>query len=313
MSLRVPQLSPRTYQRITLVATCLLAVIIVTGGAVRLTDSGLGCSDWPNCEPGRLTPHGVSDGHAMVEFVNRMFTGLVSLAVIVCVLGSLRRVPRRRDLMWLSLGLVGGVFAQAVLGGLTVLFELRPEFVMAHFLLSLVLLTNAIVLHRRASQPETAASSVVEPAVRSAGRFLLVVAGAVVVAGTVVTATGPHGGDKKAERFNFDLPEVARLHGAFVIALIFLTLSTFWLLRKTHAPADVRQRLGVLLGVILVQGLIGYVQYFNDIPALLVGFHIAGATAMWAAVVWYYLGLSTREATPGASADGPRQPALVTS
>jgi len=311
MAFRTPTLSPRAYQRITLIATFLLAIIIVTGGAVRLTDSGLGCSDWPNCEPGRLTPHGVADGHAMVEFVNRMFTGLVSFAVIVCVLGSLWRAPRRRDLTLLSLGLVAGVFGQAVLGGLVVIFELQPEFVMGHFLLSLVLLTNAIVLHRRAAQPEAPSQLVVEPRVRDTGRLLLVVAAAVVVAGTVVTATGPHGGDKKAERFHFDLPEVARLHGAFVVALIFVTLVTFVLLRRTNAPIDVQQRLRVLFGVILVQGAIGYIQYFNDIPALLVGFHIAGATAMWSAVIWYYLGLSTRGEPVVNSSGNPREPMLA--
>ena len=158
----IPRLRPSTYRTITLVAAILLGIIIVTGGAVRLSGSGLGCPDWPNCSPGRLTPRGASDVHAMVEFVNRMFTGLVSFAVIVCVLGSLLRDPRRRDLVWLSLGLVAGVIAQAVLGGLTVLFELQPPFVMAHFLLSLVLLTNALVLYQRAGQPPGAARPIVD-------------------------------------------------------------------------------------------------------------------------------------------------------
>src|SRR5262245_44661615 len=147
-------LSPDAYRRITLVAVVLLAVIIVTGAAVRLSGSGLGCPDWPTCDGRRLTPHSADDTNAMIEFVNRMFTGLVSVTVIVCVLGALIRRPRRRDLVWLACGLVVGVFLQAVLGGLTVLFELQPEFVMAHFLLSLVLLTDALVLHRRAGQPD---------------------------------------------------------------------------------------------------------------------------------------------------------------
>ncbi|MSO78525.1 MAG: heme A synthase [Acidimicrobiia bacterium] len=309
MLLRTPTLSPRSYQRITLIATFLLAIIIVTGGAVRLSGSGLGCPDWPTCST--LKEHGAYNGHAVIEFVNRLFTGLVSLAVIVCVLGSLRREPKRRDLTRLSLGLVAGVFGQALLGGLVVIFELQPPLVMAHFLLSLALLTNAIVLHRRAAQPEGPAHLVVESQVRSAGRVLLAAAAGVVVAGTVVTATGPHGGDEEAKRFTFDLPEVARLHGAFVIALIFVTLLTFVLLRRTQAPVGVQQRLGVLFGVILVQGAIGYIQYFNDIPAVLVGFHIAGATAMWSAAIWYYLGLSTREQPTVPSSDGPREPALA--
>jgi cytochrome c oxidase assembly protein subunit 15 len=230
----------------------------------------------------------------MVEFLNRVFTGAVSLAVILCVLGSLVRDPRRRDLTWLSLGLVAGVVAQAVVGGLTVLFELRPEFVMAHFLLSLVLLTDAIVLYRRAGEPVAPARSLVEPGVRALGRGLLVAATLVVVTGTVVTATGPHGGDEDARRFGFDIANVARIHGSSVVLFLALVLVSLGALRRTRAPEPVQGRLGAVLLVACVQAAIGYIQYFNDIPALLVGLHIAGATALWTAVVWYYLGLSTR-------------------
>jgi cytochrome c oxidase assembly protein subunit 15 len=301
----LPRLSPVAYRRIALAAAVLLGIIIVTGGAVRLSGSGLGCSDWPNCEPGRLTPRGASDVHAMIEFLNRMFTGLVSVAVIVCVLGSLVRVPRRRDLVWLSLGLVAGVFAQAVLGGLTVLFELQPPLVMAHFLLSLVLLTNALVLYQRASEPPGPGRSIVDRRVRALDRALLLVAAIVVTTGTVVTATGPHGGDRKAKRFAFDLPTVARIHGISVLVFLTLVLATFWMLRRTRGPVSVQRRLGILLVVLVVQAAIGYIQYFNDIPELLVGFHIAGATLVWSAVVWFTLGLTVRE--------GPAEvPAVVT-
>lgn len=289
-------LTPETYRRITIAAAVLLAIIIVTGGAVRLSGSGLGCSDWPTCEPGQLTPRHSSDVHAMIEFLNRLFTGLVSIAVIVCVLGSLVRVPRRRDLVWLSIGLVIGVFAQAVLGGLTVLFELRPELVTAHFLLSLALLANALVLVRRAGQPDAPARPVLLPSVRWTGRALLVAVTVVVVTGTVVTSTGPHGGDAKAKRFGFYLPDVARVHGISVIIFLLLALITLWLIRRTHAPVVVQRRLGLVLAVAVIQGAIGYIQYFNGIPELLVGFHIAGATAVWSAVVCFYLSLFSRVA-----------------
>jgi cytochrome c oxidase assembly protein subunit 15 len=284
------------YRQITLVAAILLGIIIITGGAVRLTGSGLGCPDWPNCHPGSLVPKGASDGHAIVEFVNRVFTGAVSIAVIVCVLGSLLRDPRRRDLVWLSLGLVAGVVAQAVLGGLTVLFDLRPEFVMSHFLLSLVLLTDAVVLYKRAGEPDTKPELVVEPRVRTLGRALLVMTSVVVVTGTIVTSTGPHGGDEEAKRFEFDLPNVARIHGVSVVIFLALVLGTLAMLRKTRAPEAVQARLGGVLVIACAQAAIGYIQYFNDIPALLVGFHIAGATALWASVIWYYLGLFVRPA-----------------
>ncbi|MEX0664888.1 MAG: COX15/CtaA family protein [Acidimicrobiia bacterium] len=312
MRMHLPEMTPGLYRRVTLVAAVLLAIIIVTGGAVRLSDSGLGCPDWPTCSGGRLAPHSASDEHAMVEFVNRMFTGLVSLAVIVCVLGALRRVPRRRDLVMLAWGLVAGVFGQAVLGGLVVLFELQPPLVMAHFLLSLVLLTNAVVLCRRAGQPDAPAHAVVAPEVRTAGRLLIAVTSVVVVAGTFVTATGPHLGDKDVKPLSFNPPEVARVHGAAVIALIVGVVATLWLLRRTNAPAGVHQRLFVLLGLIIVQAAIGYIQYFNGIPEVLVGLHIAGATAIWAAVVSYYLGLSTRDEPALVESRVPPQAAIGT-
>ena len=308
--MRRPTITPSTYRWISLVAAILLAVIIVTGGAVRLTGSGLGCSSWPQCEPNKFAAD-PDDVHAMIEFVNRMFTGLVSVAVIVCVLGSFLRVPRRRDLIVLSLGLVAGVFAQAVLGGLTVLFDLQPPFVMAHFMVSLVLLTNAIVLFRRAGQADVAATLAVEPQVRTAGRLLLVVAAVVVFTGTIVTATGPHGGDEDAKRFDLHLPDVARVHGTSVVVFVLLIIGTFVLLRRTSAPTSVQQRLGVLAAVVVAQAAIGYIQWLNEIPPLLVGFHIAGATAMWAAVVSFYLGLFWRPAEDNVPTDEPTALALA--
>jgi cytochrome c oxidase assembly protein subunit 15 len=303
-------LSPAAYRQITLVAAILLGIIIITGGAVRLTGSGLGCPDWPNCNPGSLTPHGETGGHGWVEFVNRIFTGAVSIAVIVCVLGSLLRQPRRRDLIWLSVGLVAGVFAQAVLGGLVVIFDVRPEFVMSHFLLSIVLLTDAVVLYKRAGEPNTQSELQVRPGVKTLGRVLLLAAAVVVVTGTVVTSTGPHGGDKQAKRFDLNLEWVARIHGSMVILFLALILVTLTVLRRTHAPEPVQTRLGAVLLVACAQAAIGYIQYFNGTPALLVGFHIAGATALWAAVLWYYLGLFVRPAEAEASSRGAVASAL---
>jgi cytochrome c oxidase assembly protein subunit 15 len=295
--MRVPHLSPLAYRRITIVAAVLLAVIIVTGGAVRLSDSGLGCPSWPNCSSGQLTAHAQSDSHQWIESLNRMFTGLVSVAVIVAVLGSLVRIPKRMDLVWLSLGLVAGVFAQAVLGGLTVLFDLKPGFVMAHFLLSIVLLTNALVLVRRAGQPDAPAHAVVSARTITLGRVLLVLAGLVLVTGTVVTGAGPHsGGGKKDDvsRLDLRIPDVARVHGTMVMIFLVAVLVMLWLLRRDRAPHNVHQRALLLLVVLVAQAGVGYVQYFNDIPAVLVGVHIAGATAVWSAVVVLYLGCFDR-------------------
>jgi len=288
-------LSPQAYRRITLVALLSLAFIIVTGGAVRLTGSGLGCPEWPNCDEGRLVAP--LDFHALVEFVNRTVTGLVSVAVIVAVLGSLVRRPRRRDLVWLSLGLVGGVVGQIVLGGLTVLFELRPPFVMAHFILSMVILANAVVLHWRAGEPRPGSPS--EPPseppagadLRRFGTLILVTTALVVFLGTVVTAAGPHGGDEKAERLDVPIHRAAQIHGTGAMLLLAMVVAMLVLLARSRYPEEVRTRGRILLAVVLAQAGIGYLQYFTGVPVLLVGAHIAGATLLWATAVRFQLGL----------------------
>ncbi|HUF32944.1 MAG TPA: COX15/CtaA family protein [Acidimicrobiales bacterium] len=288
----LPRLSPRAYRCITLGATLALATIIVTGAAVRLTGSGLGCTDWPTCEQGQLAPADMSHAPAMIEFVNRLFTGVVSVAVILAVLGSMLRRPRRGDLTWLSAGLVIGVVAQILLGAAVVLLELSPQLVMGHFLLSMVLLWNAVVLHHRAGRPEGQAVAVVEPLVLRLGRTLFAVAAVVIFTGTVVTATGPHAGDQLATRLGFHLPDVARVHGLSVVVMVVLTLSLVALLVRRGAPERVRVTGAVLVVLLLAQAGVGYAQWFAGVPALLVGVHIIGAIAVWTTVVRLNLVLS---------------------
>jgi cytochrome c oxidase assembly protein subunit 15 len=250
-----------------------------------------------SCPKSQLQAHGPSSEHATIEHVNRLFTGLVSVAVILAVLGSLVRVPKRRDLIWLSLGLVAGVFAQAILGQLTVAFDLKPPFVMAHFLLSIVLLTDALVLVRRAGQPDAPARAVVSRRVVVLGRALLGLAAVVLSTGTVVTGSGPHSGGGRHDdvaRLDFRLADVARVHSAWVWLFLATALFTVWTMRRERAPRPVQQRATLLLVVLVAQGVVGYVQYFNDIPAFLVGVHVAGATAVWSATVALYLGLFDR-------------------
>jgi cytochrome c oxidase assembly protein subunit 15 len=287
------RLTPRVYQWVTLVAAILLALIIVTGAAVRLTGSGLGCPEWPNCTKGSFASSS-SDYHATVEFANRVVTGLVSFGVILAVLGSLFRLPRRRDLIWLSVGLVLGVIAQALLGALVVEKLLDPPFVMGHFLLSAVLLANAIELHHRAGLPDGSRS---RPAFGAApiwmGRLLVLAVSVVLVTGTVVTGAGPHSGDAgsdaslKATRLDLAVPEVARIHGTSV--MVFLALVLITLLLMTRQPGARRgrvlHRLELLLALVVAQGALGYYQYFNGVPRLAVGFHVAGATAVFSATV----------------------------
>lgn len=292
--MRVPHLSPIAYRRITIVAAVLLAIIIVTGAAVRLTGSGLACPVGVSCPKSLLQAHGTSSEHATIEHVNRFFTGLVSLAVILAVLGSVVRVPKRRDLLWLSWGLVAGVFVQAVLGQLTVAFDLTPGFVMAHFLVSIVLLTDALVLVRRAGQPDGPARVVVSRRTVVLGRALVALATLILISGTVVTGAGPHSGGGKHDdvaRLDIKLESAARVHSGIVWLFLVAVLVMVWVLRRDHAPRGLQQRVVVLLVLLVAQGAIGYVQYFNDLPAFLVGVHVAGATAVWSATVILLLGM----------------------
>jgi cytochrome c oxidase assembly protein subunit 15 len=303
--MRLPRLSPAAYRTITIVAAMLLAIIIVTGAAVRLTNSGLGCPVGVSCPQSQLQAHGRASEYATIEHVNRLFTGLVSVAVILAVLGSLLRVPRRRDLVWLSLGLVAGVVAQAVLGQLTVAFHLKPQFVMAHFLVSILLLSDAIVLVRRSGQPDGPPRAVVTRRTVVLGRALVVFAALVLFTGTVVTGAGPHSGGGKHQnvaRLGVRLETVARVHSGVVLVFLAAVLVMLWLTRRDRGPRRVQTCVTVLLVVVVAQAAIGYWQYFTDIPALLVGIHVAGATAVFSTTLWLYLSLSEREEPVGASA-----------
>jgi cytochrome c oxidase assembly protein subunit 15 len=283
----LPRITPPVYRRVTLLAVVALSFIVVTGGAVRLTGSGLGCPDWPTCADNRVVAP--LQYHAMVEFVNRTITGLVSVMVIVAVLASLLRTPRRQDLTWLSYGLVAGVVGQIVLGGLTVLFDLAPPFVMGHFLLSMLLLWCAVVLHHRAGLPDDAVASrapTVDLDVARMIRLLVVAAAVVIFLGTIVTSSGPHGGDIRAARLPFALRDVTRLHSIAVMLFLAFAVFTAWSLsRAGRAALPVLRRAEVLLVVIVAQAAVGYAQYFTRLPPLLVGIHIAGATAVWIAAL----------------------------
>jgi len=272
------------------VAVWSLGAIIVTGAVVRLTGSGLGCPDWPTCEQDRLVAEWSL--HPMVEFVNRLITGVVSVAVILAVLGSLARVPRRRDLVWLSASLAVGVVAQIVLGGITVLTDLNPIAVQGHFVLSMAILTAAVVLHRRAGEEGPYHATVSTP-VRRLAWFTTALAGVAIVTGTVVTGTGPHGGDENAHRFGFAITSVARVHSGAVILTVIVALALAYQARRADRDWDVMVRpLTLFIWIAIAQGAVGYTQYFNNVPAGLVAVHVVGAVAVWAAVL--HLALATR-------------------
>ncbi|RMH70450.1 MAG: heme A synthase [Actinomyces sp.] len=285
----------RRYARITRLALWALALIVVTGGAVRLTGSGLGCSDWPACENDRLVAS--LEFHPLVEFVNRLFTGVVSVAVAAAVLFAHRLRPRRRDLVWLAWGLVAGVVGQIVLGGLLVLAELDPRFTIGHFLLSMVLVANAVVLDVRSRRPAPGTApvggKVSDTALARLVTAVTVVGTALLVTGTIVTGTGPHGGDDRAARLPFRITEVARIHSLTAIGLLALT-ALVWHRARRVGRADLSGGARLLAGLLVVQGAVGYLQYFTGVPVVLVGIHIALATATWIAVVRLHLSAGPR-------------------
>jgi cytochrome c oxidase assembly protein subunit 15 len=278
-------ISAARYRLIAIAALLAIGAIVVTGAAVRLTGSGLGCEDWPACNSERLID--VSSKHAAIEQVNRLFTGVVSLAVIAAVAGSLIRRPRRRDLIWLSAGLVAGVVAQAVLGGITVLVDLHPLAVQAHMLLSLVLVANAVVLVHRAGEPDGGMLvRPVSPEISRHSTVVTVLTALGVVTGTVVTGAGPHAGDEDVRRFGVDISGAARVHSLTVIVAVVVMLALVWRLRRRRAErTEIGDLVSAWVFVALLQGAVGYLQYFSDVPPLLVGIHVLGATVLWAITV----------------------------
>lgn len=276
------QISPQRYRTITVVALIALAIIIVTGAAVRLTNSGLGCDDWPNCSSERFVD--VSSKHAAIEQINRLFTGVVGFAAIAAVLGAFIRQPRRRDLTTLSLLIATGVVANAVLGGISVLVDLHPLAVQGHLLLSMALIVVATMLVRRAGEPDGVDRTLaVSQRSQHLTWLLAVLTGIVLFTGTLVTGAGPHAGDENAERLDLDIGMAARVHGVTVLVTLGIALALAWRVRSGGA-ADRRliPTISTWLFIGALQAAIGYVQYFNDVPELLVGIHVAGATA----VVW---------------------------
>ncbi len=289
-------ISPQTYRMVTGVALVAVGAIVVSGAAVRLTGSGMGCPTWPACESGSLVPRGATGAHGWIEFVNRLFTGAVSVAVALAVLGSRRRNPVRRDLTRWSWGLVVGVFAQALLGGLVVLLHVTPIAVAGHYLLSAVLVWNAVVLHHKAGEPDGVRRPRSTPELLQRSRVLVGLAALVLVSGTFVTGSGPHGGDDAASRLPFAVTSVARVHSLAVWALLGLVVIVVRQLGRGDAAPEVVGRGNLLVAAILAQGTLGYFQYFTGVPEPLVGLHVLGSVLVWVATLRLYLALT--ECTP---------------
>lgn len=288
-------------RRWSLAALATNVMIVITGGTVRVTGSGLGCSEWPTCERGSVTPPpgGEAGWHQYVEFGNRLLSFVVLAAVVGAYLVARRELAEGHRLRRLAGWLVAGVLAQAVLGGITVRLDLHWATVMAHFLLSMVLIAGATVLHHRVRTGDLEATATVPaaPSTVPAARLVPGIGAVVLVLGTVVTATGPHAGDPGTGRLGVAIQEVARLHSASVWLMVALTVLVLVRARRTGAPRLARAS-GVLLALEVVQGGVGYWQYLTGVPAGLVLVHVGLATLFWVAAVWVGLLAGDRERSP---------------
>jgi cytochrome c oxidase assembly protein subunit 15 len=287
--------TPRTASRVAGAVCVVLGLVVVTGAAVRLSGSGLGCPTWPKCTHTDLSSG--FDVHGVIEFGNRVLSVVVFLVGIVLLcLVTVR--SRRKDLYPYVIGVAAGYLGEAVIGGLSVRTGLNPLIVGLHFLLAIGLLWVAIVVWRRLGSANVAPQPVVRSELRWVGRLLLGGAALVLVLGTLVTGTGPHAGSRVDNRLPFDRRDITALHSDAVLLLVGAVAVLLLLLRVTNAPALVRRRGRILLATMVSQACIGFIQYFTGLPAWLVGMHVAGATLFWVACLLLTLDMWERPPAP---------------
>jgi cytochrome c oxidase assembly protein subunit 15 len=295
---------PGLLRRTALASVIANVGIVITGGVVRLTGSGMGCPTWPRCDGSSMVPTRELGYHGQIEFGNRTLISVVGGLAVACLLLALVQLPRRRDrLTWSGL-VVAGVAAQGVLGGATVHTVLNPWIVSTHFLLSIAVIAAAYRFWVLTREP-AATGPAVGPRVRALSWTLVGVTAVVLAVGTVVTGSGPHAGDANARRTGLDPGGVAQLHADLVMLLIGLSVALLLL-----APATLRRAAAILVGVELAQGAIGFVQYFTHLPVLVVALHMAGACAVWLAALGVLSASATaRRSTPPAGSARPARTA----
>ncbi len=281
--------SPASMRRIALAGVLASAGIILTGAAVRLSQSGLGCPDWPACTAHSIVADGSTGStlvHRWIEFGNRLVTGAILVIAAVVAVAGWRFRPggsdrRRPDIAWLALAQPAGIIAQAVLGGIVVLTKLDPVWVSVHFLLSVSLLAVAVALHVKVTEGTEPARPLARPELRVLAAALVAVLIVMLAAGTVVTGTGPLAGARSVARYHLPLTGVTQLHADIGWLLTGLVLALVTGLRFSGAPRPAMRLGWTLLGLILVQGSVGYTQYFTGLPAGLVWVHVTGAILIW--------------------------------
>ncbi|MFI0978959.1 heme A synthase [Streptomyces sp. NPDC021093] len=286
--------TPRTLQRAAMSAVVMSVLIVVTGGAVRLTGSGLGCDTWPKCTADSLIVTPEQGFHGYVEFGNRMLTYVLSAAVGWAIIAARSTKPWRRSLTrtaWIMFWLV---MSNAVLGGISVRTGLNPWTVAGHFLAANVLLAVAVVVWQRTREGDTPPKPRVPGPVRKLSWAIVATTGVLLVLGTSVTGSGKHAGDSSdVPRMPWDWTDAAHIHAIAAWAVCALAIAMWFVLRMVDAPDDTRARSRDLLIVLVAQGAVGYVQFFTQVPEILVAVHMLLSSLMWIAVV--RLALSLRE------------------
>jgi heme A synthase len=313
--------TPVVMRRFALAGVITTAGIIATGAAVRLSDSGLGCPDWPQCTRSSLVAaHSRGDPmfHTWIEFGNRMVTVAITVVAVLVFIAAWQFRPhgrRRRDLVWLAAAQPAGIAAQAVVGGLLVLSHLNPALVALHFLASSAVLAAAVALHVRCTEGTGPARPLARIDVRLQSYAMVVLTAMMLTAGTVVTGTGPLAGAAGTPRFHLPLEGVTQFHADIGWLLGGIALSLAVCLRYSGAPAAAVRLGWLLLAMILLQGAVGYTQYFSGLPAGLVWFHVCGSTLIWIVALRLVFALRDRgpvvpgPGLPGAGEPGARTPA----
>ena len=282
--------SPRAFVLLCRISLATIILNVATGAAVRLSDSGLGCPDWPTCAHQRLTPP--LSFHPVIEFGNRMVVTVLIISCAVTWVASFLRKPARRDLHWLSGGLLIGILGEAVLGAVVVYSHLNAYVVMTHFMLTIALLVVSVELCLRATHGPGRGTPAVSHGVLWLTRAYLLLLLIAVAAGTATTGAGPHAGGKGAKRVPIGLSDMTRIHAELVWVTAIVLLVILYALWKSDAPARIQQSGRILLAAMVVQGVIGYTQYFTRLPAVLVGIHVVGATIVVSVALWFHHGLS---------------------
>ena len=290
----MPGVRYRLLRPLALASLIANAALVVTGAAVRLTGSGLGCPTWPRCTAESYTTTGEMGVHGAIEFGNRLLTFVLVAIALACFVAALAEKPRRRSLVLLALAVGLGIPGQGVIGGVTVLTNLNPWVVGLHFLLSMVLIAVAYALWTRTAEGDAKPVSRVPVPLRQLARLTALAGAAVIVAGVIVTGSGPHAGDEDARRTGLDPATVSQAHADLVFLLIGLSVALWFGLRAAGAPGPAVRAAGVLVLVELGQGAIGFVQYFTHLPVLLVGVHMLGAVLVWIATLAMLHSLRTR-------------------